>query len=100
MEIVLPKYPRELNSYSKFMSVDLKEANKMHYRIKGHLIPAEWPDSDIIKMYDSYFARCWNNNEIVEYSDCKFEKVWREKQLKDNEDEETEIDKVCIRGYD
>ena len=96
----MTKNSRTLNTYSEYMSVDLKEANKMHYRVKGHLIPDEWKDSDIVSMYDSYFKRLWGNNEIAEYSDCKFEKAWREKQLKDNEDVETEIDKVCIRGYD
>ena len=96
----MTKNSRTLNTYSEYMSVDLKEANKMHYRVKGHLIPDEWKDSDIVSMYDSYYKRLWGNNEIAEYSDCKFEKAWREKQLKDNEDVETEIDKVCIRGYD
>ena len=92
MENILQKYPRELNNYSEYMTVDYKEANKIHYRVKGHLIPEEWSDSDIVKMYDSYFARCWGNNEGG-HLDEAFEAAWHER-------EETEIDKFCIRGYD
>ena len=59
----MTKNSRTLNTYSEYMTVDIKEANKMHYRVKGHLIPDEWEDSDIIKMYDGYFKRMWGNNE-------------------------------------
>ena len=51
----------------------------MHWCIKGHLIPDEWSDKDIVTMYDSYFKRLWENNEIVEYSRESFEIAWYEK---------------------
>ena len=70
---------RELNSYSLYMNVSLKEAHFMHWCIKGHLIPDEWSDKDIVTMYDSYFKRLWGNNEIVEYSRESFEIAWYEK---------------------
>ena len=70
---------RELNSYSLYMNVSLKEAHFMHWCIKGHLIPDEWSDKDIVTMYDSYFKRLWGNNEIVEYNRESFEIAWYEK---------------------
>jgi len=95
----LQRYPRELNTYSKFMSVDLKEANKMHYRVKGHLIPDGWSDSDIVSMYDSYFKRMWGNNEGQSSAD-QFEKVWQNKLLQVEETEQAAMETVCRKGYD
>ena len=83
---------RTLNTYSEYMTVDYKEANKMFYRVKGHLIPEEWTDSDIVKMYDSYFSRCWGNNEGGHHEEG-FESAWNERM-------DIEIDKFCVRGYD
>ena len=88
----MTKNSRTLNTYSEYMTVDYKEANKMHYRVKGHLIPDEWEDSDIVKMYDGYFKRMWGNNECGHIDDA-FEIVWKEK-------EEREDNKICVRGYD
>jgi len=48
----------------------------MHWCVKGHLIPDEWPDQDIVKMYDSYFKRIWGNHEIQVYSKESFEEAW------------------------
>ena len=53
----MKKYLRELNSYSMYMNVSLKEAHFMHWCVKGHLIPDEWTDEYIVAMYDSYFKR-------------------------------------------
>jgi len=69
-------YARELKSYSLHMDVSLKEAHFMHWCVKGHLIPDEWPDQDIVKMYDSYFKRIWGNHEIQVYSKESFEEAW------------------------
>tara|TARA_R110001632_G_scaffold191345_1_gene312028 strand:+ start:496 stop:738 length:243 start_codon:yes stop_codon:yes gene_type:complete len=69
-------YVRELKSYSLYMNVSLKEAHFMHWCVKGHLIPDEWPDQDIVKMYDSYFKRIWGNHEIQVYSKESFEEAW------------------------
>ena len=67
---------RELNSYSLHMNVSLKEAHFIHWCVKGHLIPDEWSDNDIVKMYDSYFKRLWGNNERMLYCYESFEEAW------------------------
>jgi len=72
----MKKYLRELNSYSLHMDVPLKEAHFMHWCVKGHLIPDEWSDQDIVKMYDSYFKRIWGNNEVQVRSRELFEEAW------------------------
>ena len=72
----MKKYLRELKSYSLHMNVSLKEAHFMHWCVKGHLIPDEWPDHDIVKMYDNYFKRIWGNHEIQVYSKKSFEEAW------------------------
>ena len=72
----MKKYLREFNSYSLYMNVSLKEAHFMHWCVKGHMIPDEWPDQDIVKMYDSYFKRIWGNHEIQVYSRESFEIAW------------------------
>ena len=69
---------RNLNTYSQYMSVDIKEANKMFYMVKGHLIPDEWKDSDIIEMYDGYFKRMWGNNEFPHNKEG-FDEAWNKK---------------------
>ena len=74
----MTKNSRTLNTYSEYMTVDYKEANKMHYRVKGHLIPDEWEDSDIVKMYDGYFKRMWGNNEFL-HCEEGFEEAWNKK---------------------
>ena len=79
MEIAMKKYPRELNTYSNFMSVDIKEANKMFYMVKGHLIPDEWSDDDIVKMYDGYFKRMWGNNEFL-HCEEGFDQAWKDRE--------------------
>ncbi len=56
----------------------------MYYRVKGHLIPDEWKDSDIVEMYDGYFKRMWGNNEGEYFAD-EFETAWKEKEeIEDN----------------
>ena len=72
----MKKYLRELNSYSMYMNVSLKEAHFMHCCVKGHLIPDEWTDEYIVAMYDSYFKRIWGNHEIQVYSKESFEEAW------------------------
>ena len=69
-------YVRELKSYSLHMNVSLTVAHFMHWCVKAHLIRYEWPDQDIVKMYDSYFKRIWGNHEIQVYSKESFEKAW------------------------
>ena len=44
--INMKKYLRQLESYSLYMNVSLKEAHFIHWCVKGHLIPDEWEDGD------------------------------------------------------
>ena len=74
-------------------NVTLKDAHYMHYMVKGHLIPEEWKDSDIVEMYDGYFKRMWGNTERHEYCRERFEETWYEFESKDEE-------KILVRGYD
>ena len=60
----------------------LKEANRLYWMVKGHLIPESWNEKDIEKTYDSYIARLWGNNERAEYSTLGFEAAWAERQAK------------------
>ncbi|MDA9302645.1 hypothetical protein N9578_00335 [bacterium] len=73
---------RNLNTYSKYMTVTFKQANFMHYQVKGHLIPDSWDNDTIISMYDSYFKRLWNNNERAEICEDDFLIAWEQKWSK------------------
>ena len=60
------------------MKLSEKEANKLFYAVKGHMIPSNWSESDVIKMVDQYTVRLWNNNERIPTIEEKFEKAWKE----------------------
>jgi hypothetical protein len=55
--------------------VDFKEANRVFYAVKGHLIPDEYSQYDIDKMYESYTKRLWGNHE-ASIGDDDFEELW------------------------
>jgi hypothetical protein len=55
--------------------VDFKEANRIFYAVKGHLIPDEYSQYDIDKMYESYTKRLWGNHE-ASIGDDDFEALW------------------------
>lgn len=57
---------------------ELKEANRLFWIVKGHLIPDGWTENDIISMHDSYLRRMWGNHEAVFHEDG-FEAAWQEK---------------------
>jgi hypothetical protein len=59
-----------------------KEANRLYWMVKGHLIPESWNEKDIEKTYDSYITRLWGNCERAEYSTLGFEAAWAERQAK------------------
>jgi len=59
----------------------LKEANKFYWLVKGQLIPESWSDADIMKTYDSYFARLWGNHEAQIHA-IGFEAAWKEREAK------------------
>ena len=60
------------------MELTKKEANKLFYAVKGHLIPDNWSQRDITRMVDSYTHRLWGNNERMPNIEETFEKAWKE----------------------
>lgn len=62
--------------YSKYLPVDIKEANWMFWRINGALIPDTWNKTDIINMYDKYFTDVWGNCDIPSDSENNFVTAW------------------------
>jgi len=61
-------------------NVTRKDANRMFWIVKGHLIPDSWSDEEILKIYDSYFRRMWGNHENCVHEEG-FEPAWQEKLL-------------------
>jgi hypothetical protein len=57
----------------------LKEANRFYWMVKGHLIPESWSEEDIMKTYESYFARIWGNHEAPTHA-LGFEAAWAQRQ--------------------
>ena len=62
---------------------ELKEANRLHWIVKGHLVPDSWDEKSIKQMYDSYFKRIWGNHENC-VNEEGFEEAWLKKQLTNN----------------
>jgi hypothetical protein len=60
----------------------LKEANRFYWMVKGQLIPDSWSEADIMKTYDSYFARLWGNHERAQYATLGFEAAWKAREAK------------------
>jgi hypothetical protein len=61
----------------------LKEANRLFWIVKGHLIPSGWSEHDIASMQDSYLRRIWGNHEAVFHEDG-FESAWQAKISREN----------------
>jgi len=57
---------------------ELKEANRIFWIVKGHLIPEHWNDSDIISMQNEYIRRMWGNHEAV-FHEVGFEEAWQKR---------------------
>lgn len=56
-----------------------KEANRLYWMVKGHLIPESWPDKEVMSIYDSYMKRLWGNHERAVYGSSGFEAAWAER---------------------
>lgn len=56
-----------------------KEANRYYWIVKGQLIPDSWSEKDIMKTYESYFARIWGNHEAIVH-EVGFEAAWATRQ--------------------
>jgi len=61
-----------------------KEANRLHWIVKGHLIPAAESDESVKRIYDSYFKRVWGNHENYVHEDG-FEFAYAERFEQDRE---------------
>lgn len=57
---------------------EFKEANRLMWMVKGHLIPKEYSESDIESVLRSYFARLWHNEEAY-VNEEGFEEAWEKR---------------------
>lgn len=57
---------------------DIKEANRLMWMVKGHLIPDEYSERDIESVLRSYAIRLWHNEEAYIHEDG-FEEAWEKK---------------------
>lgn len=57
---------------------EYKEANRLFWIIKGHLIPEHWDEKAVLSVYNSYFDRVWVNTEAY-YREDGFEEAWYNK---------------------
>lgn len=62
---------------------DLKEANRLMWLVKGHLIPKEYSEEDIQSVLRSYFVRLWGNHEATVHEEG-FEEAWQQRMKDDN----------------
>ena len=60
--------------------LNIKEANRVFFAVKGGLIPKEYTYYDIKTMYASYIKRLWGNHEAFSRDDL-FEKAWAKRHL-------------------
>lgn len=62
-----------------------KEANRLHWLVKGHLIPEEWrhDERQVMSTYNSYMTRLWGNCERAEYGEIGFEAAWKKREAQD-----------------
>jgi len=73
-----------------------KEANRLFWLVKGHLIPISEPDDIVEGYYESYFKRLWNNESgCLEQYEHGFEQAWKAREA---EMYATDIQKVGVLG--
>jgi hypothetical protein len=58
--------------------VELKEACRLFWIVKGHLNASP---STILSSYNGYFKRCWGNNECYVHEEG-FEDAWNQFKLR------------------
>ena len=74
-----------------------KEANRLFWLVKGHLIPISEPDEIVEGYYESYFKRLWNNeSKCLDIYEEGFEQAYR---IREQDMIEAELEKVCVLGY-
>jgi len=57
-----------------------KEANRLHWLVKGHLINPKASDEEVEGTYNSYMKRLWGNCERAEYGEIGFEAAWKKRE--------------------
>jgi hypothetical protein len=57
-----------------------KEANRLNWLIKGHLININESDKTVERIYNSYIERLWNNTERNEYGLIGFEAAYKRRE--------------------
>lgn len=57
-----------------------KEANRLNWLVKGHLININESDKVIERIYDSYMTRLWGNTERNEYGMTGFETAYKQRE--------------------
>ena len=57
-----------------------KEANRLNWLIKGHLININESDKTVERIYNSYIERLWNNTERSEYGLIGFEAAYKRRE--------------------
>ena len=64
-----------------------KEANRLNWLVKGHLLHPNTSDKDTEATYNSYMKRLWGNNERAVHGEVGFEAAWkaREAEMRENE---------------
>ena len=72
-----------------------KEANRLHWIVKGHLIPKAENDVSVERIYNSYFKRVWGNHENCVH-ETGFEQAYKCRKIEMLNDE---IKYVAILGY-
>ncbi len=57
-----------------------KEANRLFWMVKGHLIPDNWSDGEIRAILEGYTVRVWGNHENHVH-ESGFEAAWNRKTM-------------------
>jgi len=57
-----------------------KEANRLNWLVKGHLININESDKTVERIYNSYIERLWNNTERSEYGLIGFEAAYKKRE--------------------
>lgn len=73
-----------------------KEANRLNWLVKGHLLHPNTSDKDTEATYNSYIKRLWGNNERAVYGEVGFEAAWKAREV---DMREKELEHVARLGY-
>jgi len=57
-------------------ALELKQANRLFWMVKGRLVPNSWSDETIQDMVRDYTKRLWYNEEAYIYEEG-FEEAWQ-----------------------